>query len=247
VKENKYDDPVFFEKYAAMSRSRLGLDGAGEWETLSRLLPDLRGKRVLDLGCGYGWHCRYAAEAGAREVVGVDISRKMLEEAEKRTRSRRVRYLLLPMEDVNFPTRRFDLVLSSLAFHYIEGYEELIRNIFTMLRPRGSLVFSVEHPVFTAAGHQDWHYDGQGKILHFPVDNYFKEGERSALFLGERVVKYHRTLTSWLGVLTSIGFRLDQVVEPKPPESMLDQPGMKDELRRPQMLIVSAKKPGRER
>ena len=59
MKENKYDDNVFFEKYSRMSRSREGLKGAGEWETLQRLLPDFQGRQVLDLGCGYGWHCRY--------------------------------------------------------------------------------------------------------------------------------------------------------------------------------------------
>ena len=71
MKENKYDDPVFFEKYSQMSRSQEGLAGAGEWETLRSMLPDFAGKHVLDLGCGYGWHCIYAAESGAASVLGV--------------------------------------------------------------------------------------------------------------------------------------------------------------------------------
>ena len=90
MQENKYDNPVFFEKYSQMSRSREGLSGAGEWETLKDLLPDFAGKRVLDLGCGYGWHCIYAMEQGAMSVTGVDLSEKMLEVArEKRTSRRR--------------------------------------------------------------------------------------------------------------------------------------------------------------
>lgn len=83
MKENKYDDPLFFEKYSQMDRSKKGLDGAGEWKTLENMLPDFQGKKVLDLGCGYGWHCEYAADHGAAEVTGVDISEKMLEEARK--------------------------------------------------------------------------------------------------------------------------------------------------------------------
>lgn len=55
MKENKYDDNIFFQKYSQMSRSQQGLAGAGEWETLRKLLPDFKDKRVLDLGCGYGW------------------------------------------------------------------------------------------------------------------------------------------------------------------------------------------------
>ena len=73
MKENKYDDNIFFK---SMSRSQQGLAGAGEWETLRKLLPDFKDKRVLDLGCGYGWHCIYAMEHGASSVVGVDISHK---------------------------------------------------------------------------------------------------------------------------------------------------------------------------
>ena len=76
MKQSKYDDPIFFEKYSQMSRSQQGLEGAGEWVTLQRLLPDFTGKRVLDLGCGYGWHCIYAMEHGAASVTGVDLSRK---------------------------------------------------------------------------------------------------------------------------------------------------------------------------
>ena len=57
MKENAYDNDSFFEKYSRMTRSEKGLEGAGEWPALKRLLPDFRGKRVLDMGCGYGWHC----------------------------------------------------------------------------------------------------------------------------------------------------------------------------------------------
>ena len=91
-KENKYDDDIFFQKYSQMSRSQQGLAGAGEWETLRKLLPDFKDKRVLDLGCGYGWHCIYAMEHGASSVVGVDISHKMLEVAKEKTHFPQVEY-----------------------------------------------------------------------------------------------------------------------------------------------------------
>ena len=78
MKENKYDDPTFFQKYAGMARSQQGLAGAGEWQAFRALLPDFQGKSVLDLGCGYGWHCKYAQEKGAAQVLGVDLSQKML-------------------------------------------------------------------------------------------------------------------------------------------------------------------------
>ena len=68
MKENKYDNSDFFSQYSQMSRSVEGLKGAGEWHVLQKMLPDFAGKRVLDLGCGFGWHCVYAIEHGATHV-----------------------------------------------------------------------------------------------------------------------------------------------------------------------------------
>ena len=240
MRENKYDDCVFFQKYSEMNRSRQGLAGAGEWYKLEKLLPDFQGLSVLDLGCGYGWHCKYAVEHGAAYVLGTDISQKMLETARARNPGPSIEYRQAAMEDLRFPDGSFDVVLSSLALHYVEDFQTLVRSIGRWLALGGRFVFSVEHPVFTAYGSQDWHYGPDGEILHFPVDNYSMEGRREAVFLGERVVKYHRTLTTYLDTLPRSGFRILRVVEPQPPESMMDLPGMKDELRRPMMLLVSA-------
>ena len=241
VKENKYDDPIFFEKYSEMGRSKYGLQGAGEWPELKKLFPNFSGKAVLDLGCGFGWHCQYAVEQGAAQVTGVDLSEKMLERA-RRTTSPSICYLQCPMEDISFPPHSFDLVLSSLAIHYVQDFMALVEKVKNCLKPEGDFIFSVEHPVFTAYGSQDWHYGPSGEILHFPVDNYYYEGQRQAIFLGEPVTKYHRTITTYLNGLLAAGFQLRAVVEPQPPESMMELPGMKDEMRRPMMLLVAARK-----
>ncbi len=241
MKENKYNDPVFYEKYSQMERSQKGLTGAGEWHELQKLLPDFHGRRVLDLGCGYGWHCKYAAGHGAAYVLGTDISQKMLETALEKNPGPVIEYRCAAMEDLAFQEDSFDVVLSSLAFHYVRDFRPLVENIRRWLKTDGSFVFSVEHPVFTAYGSQDWYYDENGDILHFPVDNYYLEGRREAVFLGERVIKYHRTLTTYLDTLLQNGFQILRVVEPQPPQDMMDLPGMEDELRRPMMLLVSAK------
>lgn len=240
MKENKYDDDVFFNKYKEMNRSVQGLEGAGEWSQLKQLLPDFEGKRVLDLGCGYGWHCIYAAQQKAASVHGVDISKKMLAVAEEKSRDYAITYQCSAMEDLQFPKASFDVVISSLAFHYVKDFKHLAAAISTWLTPKGSFVFSVEHPVFTAYGTQDWYYAENGEILHFPVDNYYYEGKREANFLGERVVKYHRTLTTYLDTLLCNGFELQHIIEPQPPEHMLDIEGMRDEMRRPMMLLIAA-------
>jgi ubiquinone/menaquinone biosynthesis C-methylase UbiE len=240
MKENKYDDKIFYEKYSQMNRSKEGLSGAGEWETLKGMLPDFKGKRMLDLGCGYGWHSIYAMENGASSVVGIDISQNMLKVAKEKTHFSEVEYICGAIEDMDFKEESFDIVLSSLAFHYIKDYKELIEKINKVLKPNGILIFTVEHPVFTAYGTQDWYYDNNKEILHFPVDNYYYEGKRIANFLGEDVVKYHRTITTYLNTLLINNFNINQIIEPQPSEEMLDILGMKDEMRRPMMLIISA-------
>lgn len=242
MKENKYDNEVFFQKYSELHRSKYGLAGAGEWSELQKILPDFEQKTVLDLGCGYGWHCQYAVEHGAMAVTGIDISHKMLAMAAKINGAEKIQYQCAAMEDLDFPAATFDIIISSLAFHYIKDFAALAEQMSNWLKTKGELVFSVEHPVFTSYGTQDWYYDQDGKILHFPVDHYYEEGWRETNFLGERVVKYHKTLTTYLNTLLDNGFILQHIIEPQPPENMLDIPGMRDEMRRPMMLLVAAKK-----
>ena len=243
MKENRYDDKEFFDRYSQMARSRLGLSGAGEWPTLRALLPDFDGLQVLDMGCGYGWHAAYAAQHGAAQVVACDISSRMLEAAREKNAHPAVEYRQVAFEDADFPEGSFDLVLSSLMLHYLASYDDFLDRARRWLRPGGTLLYTVEHPIFTAQGPQDWCYGPDGEIRHFPVDRYFAEGARDAVFLGEHVVKYHRTLTTYLDGLSRHGFRLERVVEPQPtPEMVRDVPGMADELRRPMMLIVRAER-----
>ena len=243
MKENKYDDQTFFDKYSQMDRSVKGLAGAGEWHILKTMLPDFKDKRVLDLGCGFGWHCEYAIDQGAKSAVGIDISRKMLEQARRRNHSDKIEYICSSIEDVDFPQGYFDIVISSLAFHYLESFSEVCGKVSSFLTSGGSFVFSVEHPIFTAYGSEDWYYDENGNILHWPVDRYFTEGKRDSIFLGEQVVKYHKTLTTYVNTLFTSGFMLTGLIEPQPSEDMLDTvAGMEDELRRPMMLLVSAEK-----
>ena len=102
MKENRYDDEEFFSSYSHMERSEKGLQGAAEWPELRDHLPDFTGKRVLDLGCGYGWHAAYAADHGAEHVLATDISRRMLERAEEaNSRPGVIEYRNIAMEDLD--------------------------------------------------------------------------------------------------------------------------------------------------
>lgn len=243
MKQNKYDDDKFFSEYEKMPRSVKGLEGAGEWHILKELLPDLRDKSVLDLGCGFGWHCRYAREQLASSVIGVDISEKMLNKAKQLTDDSAISYIRTPIEDIHFSDEQFDVVICSLALHYIEDYDAICKKVYRYLKTGGSFVFSVEHPIFTSRSVQDWYYDEHGNRLHWAVDHYQSEGLRETTFLTENVIKYHRTIETYINTLIHVGFTIKKISEPIPSEEMLENiPGMKDELRRPMFLIIAAEK-----
>lgn len=243
MKQNKYDEAEFFRNYSQMPRSTQGLEAAGEWYKLRTMLPELKDKNVLDLGCGFGWHCRYAREQQARSVIGVDLSENMLQRAREMTDDSRIEYRHMAIEDIEFAPEQFDVVISSLAMHYIEHLDQVFAQIHACLVQGGTLVYSVEHPIFTARAAQDWHYGPQGEIMHWPVDDYQLEGKRVTNFLNQDVVKYHRTLATHLNGLIQAGFVIQQVAESEPSPEMMDQiPGMRDENRRPMFLMIAAVK-----
>lgn len=238
--KNEYDDENFFREYARMSRSREGLSAAGEWHQLRPLFPELAGKYVLDLGCGYGWHCRFSAEQGAARVLGIDLSKKMIEEAKKRNSKERITYRVCGINEYEYPENTWDCVISNLALHYIENLDQVFQKVYQTLKPEGVFLFNIEHPVFTAGVGQDWIYTEDGRPGYWPVDDYFIPGKRNTRFLGCDVEKQHHTLTQILMGLLNNGFLLEAVEEAEPPREMMDIPGMKDELRRPMMLLVKA-------
>ena len=241
MKQNKYDDPAFFANYSQMARSIGGLEAAGEWPAFRKLLPRLRDKNVLDLGCGFGWHCRYAREQGARSVVGIDLSEKMIERARESTNDSAIEYRRLAIEDIDFSAGAFDVVLSSLALHYVERFDIVCRKVHHCLKPGGAFVLSVEHPIFTALAAQDWYYGQHGERLHWPVDHYQDEGLRQARFLEHDVVKYHRTLATYVNTLIDSAFTITKLSEPAPTRELLDKhPEWQDETRRPMFLLIAA-------
>ena len=230
---NQYDNPEFFAAYAQMSRSRFGLEGAGEWHQLEPLFPEMAGKTVLDLGCGYGWHCKYAADHGAASVLGIDQSQRMISEAKKRNASERIAYRVCGIQDFSYPADTYDLVVSNLVLHYIEDLEAVYRLIHRTLKPGGTFLFNIEHPTFTAGVNQQIAPDGT-----WPVTDYYYPGLRTTDFLGYAVKKYHHTLTQILNGLLQAGFRIEAVEEAMPPVQWRGQ--MPEEMRRPMMLLVKA-------
>lgn len=238
--QNIYDDPAFFAAYSQFRRSREGLEGAAEWPAIRALLPPLPGLDVVDLGCGFGWFSRWAAAAGARAVLGIDLSVSMLARARAETVEPAVRYLAADLESLELPAAGFDLAYSSLALHYVEDFDRLAREVRRSLRRGGRFVFSVEHPIYMAPSRPDWASLADGRRV-WPLDGYQREGPRATDWLVPGVVKHHRTLGTTLNGLIGAGFSIRRVEEWKPTAEQLAKfPNEAQELDRPMFLLVAA-------
>jgi SAM-dependent methyltransferase len=218
-----YDDPLFFARYRDLRAGGAGLNEDLEQPALAALLPDVRAACVLDLGCGVGALARRLAEAGPHPLV---------------------RYLRADIETLNRPAGSADLVVSSLALHYVRDYARLIRRIAGWLRPGGRLVFSVEHPVCTAASPMTGWLAVDGAWV-WPVDQYGEESPRTQDWLGRTVVKYHRRVATLAGEILAAGLVLTGLDEPCPDAAAVARkPALAQHRRRPPLLILAARKPG---
>lgn len=218
--QNIYDNPAFFEGYAQLPRSVQGLDGAPEWPSLKSMLPDLTGKSVIDLGCGYGWFCRAARELGASDITGVDISEKMLARAAELTADPQIHYQRSDLESLALKDNSLDLVYSSLALHYLPELDTLFANVQRALKPGGSLVFSMEHPIYTCATRRGWLTDDNGERF-WGVNHYQDESQRVSNWLADGVIKYHRTLGTTLNALIKAGLTISEVNEWGPTQGQI--------------------------
>lgn len=240
--QNIYDDPEFFAGYTQLPRQTRGLDGAPEWPAVRAMLPDLTSRRLVDLGCGFGWFARWARSQGAASVLGLDISQRMLDRAQRDTADPAIDYQLANLETLELPAASFDVAYSALAFHYVENFARLARTIHAALTPGGSLVFTIEHPIYMAATHAHWTRDEDGRKT-WPVNRYSIEGERRPDWFGKSVLKYHRTMATTVNTLIEVGFAIRRIEEFAPSaEQIAENPDLAEELERPMMLLVSAQR-----
>ncbi|HLX36506.1 MAG TPA: class I SAM-dependent methyltransferase [Candidatus Binataceae bacterium] len=240
--QNIYDDAGFFAEYSRLPRSIDGLRAAPEWPSLRAMLPDLHGKRVVDLGCGFGWFCRWARESGAAHILGIDVSEKMLARAIEETRDAAITYVRSDLETLELPVAAFDVAYSSLAFHYIEDFRGLAANIRQALVENGRLIFSVEHPIYTAPSEPTFVRNSAGRAT-WPLDDYLDEGPRSTDWLAKRVIKHHRTLATYLNALVDARFSILCIDEWGPtPEHIAAHPDWADDHQRPPFLLMSARR-----
>lgn len=243
--QNIFDNKTFFEGYQTLRSTDANYNDLLEQPAMQKLLPDLRGKTVLDLGCGYGHNCLDFVHRGAKTVTGIDLSQKMLEIARGESADPKITYINENMTELSKLHMKFDFIYSSLAFHYVENFLSFVRDIYTALNAGGQLLFSQEHPFVTATvgGKQHYNYNQEGQAVSFTFSDYNRPGKRSVSWFVDGVEKYHRTFGEIITTLANAGFVIETVEEPMPASFAQEKlPALKKQVIKPTFLIVKAKK-----
>ena len=244
AQQNIYDNETFFEGYKKIRENEVNANNLFEIPALFSMMPNLKDKIILDLGCGFGEHCKRFVESGAKKIIGIDISEKMLEIAKQENADSKITYINMPMENIWQLNEKFDVVVSSLAFHYVEDFSGVVKNIYDMLNENGIFLFSQENPLCTCfSGGNRWTKDENGNKLYINLSNYGIEGERKSSWFVDNVKKYHRTFSTIINTLIETGFTIEKMIEPLPTEDLLKKyPEYKDLFHKPDFLLVKVRK-----
>jgi SAM-dependent methyltransferase len=236
-----YDDEQVFATYMARRRRSDNPNDTIEGPALAELLGPTAGLRVLDLGCGDARFGRELLTSGCRSFIGLEASRNMASAAREVLVGTAGRIVEVRIEDWEYPTAAFDLVVSRLALHYIDDLGAIVRRVYRALVPGGRFVFSVEHPVITSCD-RGWPAGTQRQ--DWVVDEYHQPGRRQTTWLGGEVVKYHRTIEGYFGALVAAGFSVQQLREGAPQrERFASEATYQRRLRIPLFLLLAARKP----
>ena len=248
MKQNIYDNKNFSGEYDKMRKEKKGYNANDliEIPTFRSMLPNVKNKSILDLGCGYGETDKYLKELGATYVLGIDISEHMIDIANKENKIDGLEYKVMPMEEINAIDKKFDIIISSLAFHYIKDYNKLIKDIYNLLDENGILLFSQEHPMVLATIKEPYVSDSKIDINNkrfYLLSDYNRSGIREMLWNGEKVIKYHRTISELINGLVDAGFIIDEIKEPTPSEEAIEKvPKYIYQYDRPYFIFIKAHK-----
>lgn len=213
--------------------------------TLLSLMGTVKNKKVLDAGCGEGYLSRILAKSETASVTAIDYSKKMIEIAKKKTpRDLQIDYRYGNCEDLNFlEDKTFDLIVSNMVIQDLADYEKALQEMYRLLIDGGHFIFSILHPCFVTP-ESGWEKTKDGEKLHWNVDKYFYEGVyEQKLGDKEKMLLFHRTLTSYVNAIIRAGFILEGVVEPKPSEEMIEKyPSFEEDYRCSDFIVFKLRK-----
>lgn len=201
-----------------------------EKPAMYKKLPNLKRKAVLCLGCGTGEECEHLKSLGTKRVVGVDISRGLINFAKKSYPD--LEFYVMDMEKLNFAANSFDFVYSSLTMHYVRNWTKTLLGVYKVLKKGGTFLFSTHHPVKWGAeikrskkkntflmGYEKYR-TGKCKVL----GDYLNTRKIHDIWFNEfKVSYYHRPLSEIISDIIKSGFVISDFIEPKPQKAALKE------------------------
>ena len=212
--ENVYDNPSFFEQYQDLRSQEINANNLIEIPIMKSMLPPLKDKTILDLGCGTGNIDKYFLENGAKSVLGIDVSQNMIHQAKQNVTLPNAEFKLLKMEDISTINQKFDIVYSSLAFHYVEDMNKLLTDIYSLLNDGGIVVYSQESPLVTAPIYESKNPQKKIEIngkTYFLLSDFGNESVRNNYWNGVPVTKYHRTYATLVTLFIKNKFSIIEI------------------------------------
>lgn len=184
-----------------------------------QLIGDVRGKKILDLGCGEGGYSRELAKKGAH-LVSIDCSNKAIKYAMELAANEdlKIEHYVRNSNDLyDIESEQYDIVLCSMMLMDCEDFEGTLREVARVLRPQGRLYASVLHPCFDGNHERGIGRQGMGLDRQVVVMNYFEPKEWEAPIWGGTVpvVWRHRTLEEYVKAFLKVGLRIVDMNEPR--------------------------------
>ena len=202
------------------------------YPNLTRWLQDLKGKKVIDVGCGQGLFSRLLAEKGAM-VTGVDSGSSLLKIAKMvrppstglRTSSspqdegKHIKYVKADAQNLSFAkTGEFDMALCVLSLQNMENLKMVFGEISRVLKPEGKLIVVLNHPAFRVPQSTSWGFDEKENIQYRRIDSYLSSAKAKIDMHPSAKIKtytysFHHSLQDYMKALSASSFAIVKLEE----------------------------------
>jgi ubiquinone/menaquinone biosynthesis C-methylase UbiE len=205
------DDDALWRQFAEARMKEGNLNDHLDLPSVFETIPQGKGSKALDLGCGLGQSSFRLAEQLGYDVLAVDASSEMLTHARRLYSGVNIQWIECSFDQLEFPENSFQLIVACLSFHFVERLDHLLKRCSSWLCGGGLLVFSVRHPIRTCNPTGELSKEG---MFAWRASDYFQEGPREFNWLGAKCINHHRTIGTYAAMLSGAGMSIERLIEP---------------------------------